>query len=59
MIVFPPKNLGLEVGEGKVCGGTLYLRKHSISFFTVSSVVFFWDGTLASNQISPHIVADL
>jgi hypothetical protein len=59
MRVFPPKNFGLEVGESMVCEGTNYLRKHGISFFTVSSVVFFWDGTLASNQISPHIVADL
>jgi len=34
-------------------------KKNGISFFTLSSVVFFWDGTLTSNQISPHTVADL
>jgi len=51
--------MGLEVGESKVRGGTHYLRKHGVSFFTVSSVVFFWDGTLASNQISPNIVSEL
>jgi len=39
--VLPPQNLGLEVGGSKVYGGTHYLRKHGISFFTVSSVVFF------------------
>ena len=32
MRVFPPKNLGLEVGDSKVHGGTHYLRKHGISY---------------------------
>jgi len=38
--------------------GTM-IKKNGISFFSLSSLVFFWDGTLASNQISPHTVADL
>jgi hypothetical protein len=37
MRTFFPKNLGLGVGESKLCGGINDLRKHDISFFTVSA----------------------